>query len=511
MKLTRIHYLVFALLLFIQLNNTNAQQLENLGKNINSDISEVGPIISPDGNTLYFVKSKKVSGNFIQEAWYSTKDNSGNWSPSKKMNEPFGKFEVNCVMSITPDGNKILLYQGNNDIKDNNNGLYFSDKKSTGWSKPEKVNIINYKKYLTNSIYHGAFLTNSGKVLIIYFAKSEDDYFCSLYVCFLNNDDSWSEPKILPNNINVNEGKYGNWGSSIASDDITLYFSSDRDNGYGNCDIYVTRRLDDSWLKWSQPENLGKSINSSSFDGYYSISAKGDYAYLISSSDGYGAEDIFRIKLPEKVRPNPVVLISGKVLNPKNNQPLDAAIAYYTLPEGVEAGIARTNPSDGSYKIVLPYGKQYSFIATVDGYYSISNYLDLTTISEYREMNFNVDMKPIEIGEVVRLNNIFFDFNKSTLRPESFQELDRVVKLLNENPKIEIEISGHTDNVGTDEYNLNLSNERASSVVAYIVSKGISQSRITAKGYGKTNPVATNDTEEGRQLNRRVEFKILKK
>jgi outer membrane protein OmpA-like peptidoglycan-associated protein len=427
------------------------------------------------------------------------------------MNEPFGNLEVNNVLSITPDGNNLLIYQGNNDINDNKNGLYFSNKTFNGWSAPERLNIINYKNYLTNSVYTGAFLSNSGKTLIMYFCKSKNSYFQSLYISFLNKNGTWSEPRLLPYPINVNEGEYGNSTPFIASDDVTLYFSSDRKGGYGNNDIYMSRRLDDSWLKWSQPENLGKSINTSGWDAYYSISAKGDYAYLVSSSNGYGNEDIFRIKLPEKVKPNPVVLISGKVLNPKNNQPLEAAITYYTLPEGIEAGIARTNPSDGSYKIVLPYGKQYSFIATVDGYYSISNYLDLTTISEYKEMDFNVEMKPIEIGETVRLNNIFFDFNKSVLRPESFQELDRVVKLMKDNPTIEIEIAGHTDNVGADEYNLNLSLERANSVVAFIVSKGISQNRIIAKGYGESKPIASNDSEEGKQLNRRVEFTILKK
>ena len=504
MKITKLYNLVFALILFFQVNNTKAQQLENLGENINSELSEVCPIISPDGNTLYFVKKKEK----IDEAWYSKLDNNGNCLPSIKMNNFFGRFNLNSVFSITPDGNKFLL-GGSNDGE--SWGLYFSNKTFNGWSKPERLNIINFNKYFDKTKYFNAFLANSGKVIIMCFSNSKDSYFHPLYISFLNINGSWSEPLILPTPINVNEGRYGNWIPFIASDDVTLYFSSDRNGGYGDCDIYMTRRTGDSWLKWSQPENLGNTINTGGWDAYYSISAKGDYAFVVSNSSGYGNEDIFRLKLSEKVKPNPVVLISGKVLTPKNSQPLEAAITYFILPEGTEAGIARTNPSDGSYKIVLPYGKQYSFIATVEGYYSISNYLDLTTISEYKEMDFNVEMKPIEIGETVRLNNIFFDFNKSVLRSESFQELDRVVKLMKDNPYIEIEIAGHTDNVGADEYNLNLSLERANSVVAYIVSKGISQNRIIAKGYGESKPIASNDTEEGKQLNRRVEFTILKK
>lgn len=155
--------------------------------------------------------------------------------------------------------------------------------------------------------------------------------------------------------------------------------------------------------------------------------------------------------------------------------------------------------------------KRYSFLARINGYYSISNYLDLSVISTYKEMNFNIEMKPIEIGEVFRINNIFFDFDKATLRPESFIELDRVAKLLTVNPTIDIELSGHTDNVGSDSYNNNLSLDKAISVAAYIFTKGIKSKRITTMEFGKSMPIGTNDTEEGRQLNRRVEFKIMKK
>jgi len=181
------------------------------------------------------------------------------------------------------------------------------------------------------------------------------------------------------------------------------------------------------------------------------------------------------------------------------------------LSDNVEAGTAKSNSFDGNYKIILPYGKKYSFQASNSGYYSISNYLDLSEINNYKEMNINIEMKPVEIGEIIRMNNIFFDFNEATLKTESYMELNRVVKLLSDNSNIEIELSGHTDNIGTDEYNLNLSKLRADAVTSYLVAKGINGVRISTIGYGKNNPVSTNDSEEGRQLNRRVEFTILKK
>jgi outer membrane protein OmpA-like peptidoglycan-associated protein len=169
-------------------------------------------------------------------------------------------------------------------------------------------------------------------------------------------------------------------------------------------------------------------------------------------------------------------------------------------------------PADGSFQVVLPYDKNYSIRATADHFFAISENLNLDSLVKagYKEIHKDLYLVPIEVGQVVRLNNVFFDFDKWNLRPESFVELDRVVKLLNENPAIEIEMTAHTDSRGSDEYNITLSDNRARSVMNYLLSKGIATSRITSKGYGETKPVATNDTDEGRQLNRRVEFIILK-
>jgi OOP family OmpA-OmpF porin len=207
-----------------------------------------------------------------------------------------------------------------------------------------------------------------------------------------------------------------------------------------------------------------------------------------------------------------VLLVSGNVYNKKTNQPLSASLVYETLPDGAEAGNGISNPSDGAFKIVLPYDKNYSIRASADKFFAISENLNLDSLVKagYKEIHKDLYLVPIEIGQVVRLNNVFFDFDKWDLRPESFVELDRVVKLMNENPAIEIEMSAHTDSKGSDEYNFKLSDNRARSVMEYIISKGIASTRITSKGYGETVPVATNETDEGRQLNRRVEFKIEK-
>ena len=273
----------------------------------------------------------------------------------------------------------------------------------------------------------------------------------------------------------------------------------------------MTKRLDDTWTNWTVPQNIGKPINTPNWDAYYSIAASGEYAYFVSNENTKGGTDIFRIKLPKQIKPNPVVLVSGNVYNAKTKEPISASLLYETLPDNVNAGNALSSPDNGSYKIVLPYGKNYSFRAMANQFISVSENLNLDSIADYKEIKRDLYLVPIEVGQTIRLNNIFFDFGKAILRSESFPELDRVVKVLQENPTMEIEMSGHTDNVGSDVDNLSLSDNRAKSVKAYIVSKGIVESRIIAKGYGESKPMATNDTDEGKQLNRRVEFVILKK
>ncbi|MBD0298313.1 MAG: OmpA family protein, partial [Flavisolibacter sp.] len=183
-----------------------------------------------------------------------------------------------------------------------------------------------------------------------------------------------------------------------------------------------------------------------------------------------------------------------------------------TLPDGTEAGNGISNPLDGSFKMVLPYNKNYSIHAIADKFFAVSENLNLDSLTKvgYKEIHKDLYLVPIEIGQVVRLNNVFFDFDKWNLRPESYVELNRVVKLLEENPAVEIEMSAHTDSWGSDDYNFRLSDNRARSVMEYILSKGIAPHRITSKGYGETMPVVPNDTPENRQLNRRVEFKIVK-
>lgn len=206
----------------------------------------------------------------------------------------------------------------------------------------------------------------------------------------------------------------------------------------------------------------------------------------------------------------PVVLISGKVVNERTMEPLEARVIWELLPEGTEAGIARTDPTNGEYKIILPFGKNYGYMALAEGYYSVTKNLDVTDLNEYKEIDEqNLYMAPVKESQVVRLNNIFFKKKTAELLPESNQELCRFVEFLKINKKIIIEIAGHTDNKGEPAELLTLSQSRAQAVTDYIIGKGIKADRIIVKGYGQTQPIAFNKDEEGREMNRRIEFKVL--
>jgi OmpA-OmpF porin, OOP family len=491
-------------------------KVENIGPKINTQFDELRPTISADGNLLFFIRQNhpfNTQYNVVpnsQDIWFSERDSSGKWSEAVHLGYPLNTTEYNAVFWISPDNNRILIRNAFIDGDYFGNGVSMCYLTKYGsWSKPQMLQIKNYNKYDRGNQY-GATMANDGQTLLLYMSDKEGSFNNDIYVCFLQKDGSWSEPKSLGKKINL--PKYNEMTPYLASDGVTLYFSSDRPGGLGYNDIWTSKRLDNSWQKWSDPVNLGSPINTPDWDAFFTLDAGGEYAYMTTEQDSYGASDIVRIKLLEKEKPNPVVLVSGNVYDAKTKQPLSASLIYETLPDGEEAGNGISNPTDGAFKIVLPYDKNYSIRATADHYFAISENLNLDSLIKagYKEIHKDLYLVPIEVGQVVRLNNVFFDFDKWDLRPESFIELKRVVKLLKENPSIEIEMSAHTDSRGSDEYNFKLSDNRAKSVMEYIISQGIDPNRITSHGYGETKPVATNDTDEGRQLNRRVEFKILK-
>jgi OOP family OmpA-OmpF porin len=482
---------------------------ENLGPNVNSKYPDRIGAISADGRTMYITRDSSpdnIGGvDDANDAYVSTRQQDGSWSVAQNLGRPINNNSLNSVCSVSPDGNTLLVsnsYDARGEF--DGDGISIAHRTADGWSVPAKVKV---KRYDNHADYVNFFMTPDSRAILMSIAQDDTYGANDIYVSFPIDEDTWSQPLNLGPDINT----VGNERAPfLAADGVTMYFSTNGISGYGNNDIFVTRRIDSTWTHWSEPENLGPAINTSKYEANYQVPASGEYAYFSSKANALGGTDIFRIALPKAVKPNPVVLVSGHVFNAQTKAPLEGTIRYEVLPGGKDAGVARSNPKNGAYQIALPPGELYGFHAEAKGYYAVSENLDTRDLAAFKEITKDLYLAPIQVGQTIRINNVFFESGKWELKPESFVELNRLAKVLNENSSIEIQLGGHTDNVGSDASNQTLSENRIKSVLTYLVSQGVKEQRMAAAGYGRTKPVATNDTDEGRALNRRVEFTIVK-
>ena len=500
--------------------------LVNLGPNVNTRYVETHPVISPNGRTLYFARQDHPGnvggGRDPQDIWISKLVSGKNrsWSLAKNMAEPSNTPEdPNGVASVSANGQSALLIGVYEDGIMQPKGFSMSRRSAGGWSKPVKVEIDDY--YNKDPEHIDGFLATSGNALLMAVERKDGLGGQDLFVSFPKKDQlpgglydpkkqqTWGKPINLGKNINTEKADFAPF---LAADEKTLYFASEGRGGYGKSDIFYSKRLDDSWTNWSPPRNLGPVVNSPDFDAYYTISAAGQDAYLVSSRNGTdGSKDIFRISLAPAFQPEVVTLVTGRVLDVNTGKPIRAIIHYENLLTGEEIGVTETDPTDGSYTIVLPSGVQYGYRAEAKGYLAENASLDVSAKDKYTEQKQDLFLAPFNVGQTVKLNNIFFPQSKYYLNTSSYPELTRLIRILKEYPAVEIKISGHTDNQGDPALNLKLSQDRVNEVKKYLSSHGINSGRITTEGFGDTKPVASNDQEETRTKNRRVEFTITKK
>lgn len=491
--------------------------IEALDKNVNSEYGEINPLLSPDGKTLYFSRQnhpENMGGvEDKEDIWYSELDSAGNWTLAKNLGPRFNNESpnfVNAIQSVTPDGRSAIMLLGNQYGSRGKMiaGVSVSSNVGGVWTTPVPLRIKNDYNFNEKANY---FLTNNRETLIMSVERRDSYGDRDLYVSFMLKDSTWTEPLNLGPVVNTAAEESAPF---LASDEHTLYFSSKGFSGYGGSDIYVSRRLDDSWTSWSEPENLGPEINSPLEDLFFNIPAASEYAYY-SRGVTETNTDIFRVKLPIVHSPDPWVTVKGKIVD-HDGRPIGAKIIYERLPDGNDLGVTTTNPETGEYEIRVPAGGLYGIRAEAADRISESRNLDLRNVREdetIEQRDFELD--PIQVVRVeenitITLNNLFFDFDRWDLRSESFPELNRISKLMHERATLEVEIAGHTDSTGPDAYNLALSKRRAEAVVAYFRKNGIEERRLRVVYFGESQPVESNATVEGRRKNRRVEFKILK-
>ncbi len=528
---------------------------ENLGQGVNSPYNELDPVLSPDGQSLYFTRTrhpKNIGGSKDPGDIWVTALNADQWSEARNLGTPFNNKDLNAVIGFSNDGT--IMYMQNLS-KSRKGGISFSRKTASGWSKPQEMPI---QYFYNKSDLQSMCISNDGKIIIMSVESFSTYGAEDLYASFLQSDGTWSEPRNLGTAVNT---KYQEMTPKLADDNVTLFFASNGHGGFGGRDIFSTKRLDDTWRNWSTPQNLGRKVNTKGVELSYFIPNNGDFAYMVSTqnSDGYG--DLKRVRIKPEDRPNnlveslpsdppaidpipepdtvliisqqelveepvdstnetielikaivtkPAYTIDGQVTNSETSNPVYARISIHSFPEGEELASVATNVSNGQYQISLPTDTRYELRIKADGYLGHNAVLELNQ-GEEEQLQTDFQLTPIEVGVTIQLPNVLFERSTTNLLSESFEELDRVSDLLMEYPNMEIALSGHTDNQGSAKLNLKLSQDRVETVLLYLVGKGVNRNRLSGKGYGGTKPIASNKSESTRKLNRRVEFTIIKK
>jgi outer membrane protein OmpA-like peptidoglycan-associated protein/Tol biopolymer transport system component len=476
---------------------------ENLGTAINSKFNEICPVVSPDGKKLFFTRWKhpdNLGANKNQDIWVSNLNDKQQWDKATLFSAPINNDENNAVCGISPNGKTMLLNNVYGKDGQMEKGVSLSFLLRTGeWSFPKPIRIQNFKN---KSEYSEYTLAPNGKVLLMTTETKDSFGGKDIYVSFLKADDTWTEPKNIGSVVNTGESESTPF---IAPDGQTMYFSSSGHVGYGNNDIFLTRRLDDSWLNWSIPENVGPIVNTNQWDGYFTVSAKGDYAYFSSVENSLGAEDIYRIKIPEKVKPQTLVQVSGQVINQLTKLPLAAKILVRSRASADTMQIDY-DPYLGDFSFMWPSKKPFYVDVKAKGFVTRKENFDFRDQSKYSESKQLIGLIPIELNKQYKVPNINFAQSKSEIPKESLPALDEIISILRDNDGLNVLIEGHTDNQGDWDENLKLSIERVNQVKEYLVKQGIAVSRIQAKGWGGTKPLTVSTEEEKRRLNRRVEF-----
>ena len=523
--------------------------IDNFNKPVNSKYPEYGAIISADESIMMFTSRRNTStgadkmpegSTDYYEDIYITKKIDGKWTEPENMGDPINTIGHDATVAVAPDAQSMIIY-----IDDKGDGnLYETKLVGSAWSKPKKMNKnINTKHHESSASY-----SSDGKTL--YFVSNKEGGFGHHDMYVTHWDETlmdWGPATNLGPTLNT---KYNEEGVLIHPDGKTLYFSSQGHKTMGEYDIFKSTLGEDG--KWGEPENIGYPINSVDDDVFFVINASGRRGYYSSfKADGLGEKDVYMITFlgPEKplqlksednllasiAKPvsekviekqvdalsKRITILKGVVRDAETLKPVGAELELIDVEENTTLATFESNETTGKYLVSLPSGKNYGLIVREEGYLFHSENFNIPETAAYQQVEKNIDLKKIKVGSAIVLKNIFYDYNKATLRDASKNELDRLTKLLNENPTLKIELSAHTDSRGGDKYNEQLSQKRAQSCVDYLISKGINKDRLIAKGYGETMLIKSDadiaklkfedEKEAAHQENRRTEFKIVSK
>ncbi len=459
-----------------------------------STLNESAPRVSPDGRYLYFTISPRDSALRTGDIWFTHWQGDTIWTPPAPLPDSLNNSLRNELFYISPDHRELgltghpaaaMTRQGGDSV----------------WRRPIPLNIPQ----LRSQSAPPSFALSADKTVLILSLTRPDGFGArDLYVCF-EDKNGWTAPRNLGPDLNT-------WGEEMTpyllSDNETLYFASSGRPGYGQVDIYMSQRKSNTWTAWTEPRNLGPGINGPYWETHYLPLKNPRRAYL-SSQDSTGDFDLYSVRIPEDFNALGVVRVFGQVINAQSGARLTGKVHFRSLSgDTTHTTFATLSPGQG-YQGLLPFGQAYEVHATVLGLFPIVDTLDLRRVKAFREVQQDLFLRPLAVGQTIQLQNVYFKRAQAELLPESYPELDRLVLLMNALPNLTIEIRGHTDNIGMAEELLALSDARAQVVRTYLTGKGIARERTTSRGFGATMPVASNENPATRHLNRRVEFQIM--
>lgn len=485
-------------------NNTTSDP--RLVTQLNSSSNDYAPQVNPMGTRMYFtsvrpggfdnVQDSSRANHYGEDIYFSNLQGNS-WSRPQMLPEPINSINDDFGSAFTGDGQTMVYVRCGDKDGVGNCDLYITTLDGTRWSEPVNMgNVVNSEDWESQPT-----ISSDGTRII--FTSSRDGGYggADLYMTELNHLGDWGIPQNLGSTVNT---PLSDNSPFLAADGKTLYYATNGHPGYGGADIFYSVFENG---KWSKPINLGAPINSSGEDKNFSISASGN-AYFSSSrnSDSY---NIYETELPDYLKPKPTAVIQGIVSNANTSAPIGALVMIEDIDTGELIAINKSNSESGEYLVVLPAGRNYSVSASKDGYFFYSQSFDLPKDTTYQEITKDIALEPIEKGKKVVLNNIFFESGRAELKPISYVELNKAADLMQKNNTMVIEVGGHTDNLGSEDANLRLSQARANAVVDYLKLAGVEENRLQAKGYGESVPLEDNSTEEGRKANRRTEFVIV--
>ncbi len=480
----------------------------NAGSPLNSEFAEYTPVFT-NNEDIMFINSRRPESkgtndeeeDYFEDIFISYKVSNGWSSPvniAAQINESFNTNFHDAVVSISHDGELLIMYRSSGG-KNANGDLYYCKLNDDEWSSPKPFPTE------VNSIHGETSACFSDDANTMYFVSDRPGGKGGKDIYTIKKDASgnWGKATNMSDSIN---SKFDEEAPYITPDGKTFYFSSTGHENMGGFDIFKST-YNEATATWSKPVNLGYPINSADHDIYIQWSLDGKTGYFTSiRPDTKGEKDIYKISGASEI--NQYIVLKGKVVDSETKVPLTAKISLFDLTNKKQLPDLNTDSTTGKYHVVVPGGVVYDVDVAAIEHYIFEDSIAIPKDKSINEVRKDVALRPFKLNEHVILKNIFFDYNSANLRPESERELNALYNMLAYNPTLKLEIGGHTDSVANDDYNLKLSEQRSNSVVEYLLKKGIQNDRLKGKGYGESQPIASNATDEGRQLNRRTEFVI---